>query len=183
MNYVVRTAAALFVLPTIVIAQVQIEAVQPAVRIGVPIAGPANDGVEQQKNRYEQEMAVHIDELDRVCSLSDVQRRKLQLASKGAIVTAIEEWKVAARMVQDRLGGRVLLAAPVARPAANRADADEKKDDDNAEEEEPALRIDARLLSIMNSSGYLPRTSAAIAVGQGHEFGTLRRTEGEGPSG
>lgn len=157
MNYVVRTAA-LFVLVTLpapAAAQVQVLRADDA--IIVPAAGQANDAIQQQKARYAQAMAVHIDELDRVCSLSDVQRRKLQLASKGAIVTAMEEWKVTARMIQDRLGGRAVLAAPVARPAGNRAGVDEKKDEnDDGEDEEPALRIDSRLLSIMNASGYLP---------------------------
>ncbi len=128
-----------------------VQVLRPAIAARQPQVG---DAIEQQKANYEQEMAVHIDELDRVCSLSGSQRKKLELAAKGAVAATMEEWKISARQVQGRLGGR-LMVAPVARPAGAQA-ADDAADEESKEEEAPELRIDARLLSILNASGYLP---------------------------
>jgi len=161
-------ASGVFICPPTVRAQekaqpraraVRVEAAQvlrPAIAFRPAQAGNA---IEQQKADYAQEMAVHIDELHRVCSLSGPQRKKLELAAKGAVAATVEEWKVCARQVQARLGGRLMAmpAAPVRALAADDA-ADEApgKVEEPEEEEEPELRIDARLLSILNASGYLP---------------------------
>lgn len=77
-----------------------------------------------RREQYQQQLALVIDEMQRVCKLSDDQVSKLQTASKGAVDKAMGTWKQRMKEMQVQVqqnGGRLRI---VDEPAAVEPDAD-----------------------------------------------------------
>lgn len=93
---------------------------------------PVN-GTAAQKERLEREIAFLIGDMKRTCELSDAQVRKLQLAGKGAVASAMEkfeEQQKKMRVMMQQLGGP--FAVP--EPAGQDEDEEEEKEDADVEE-------------------------------------------------
>ena len=66
-----------------------------------------------QEQAFEREMAVLIDDMQRVCDLSEQQVRKLNLAAKGAVRMAMASYKKKMQQLQGMLPEELNLALPV----------------------------------------------------------------------
>ena len=127
------------------------------IRLAEPVRaiGPAAraDVVGEQKKKFESEMAVLLDEIDRVCDLSEVQKKKLKLATKGAIAGALKAWKVEVRKFQKQYG-QIVGAVVVRAGGVPNNDEDEDTDDKEADEEdEDELKLDQRTQSMLQTYG------------------------------
>ncbi len=127
------------------------------IRLAEPVRaiGPAAqaDVVGEQKKKFESERAVLLDEIDRVCDLSEVQKKKLKLATKGAIAGALKAWKVEVRKFQKQYG-QIVGAVVVRAGGVPNNDEDEDTDDKEADEEdEDELKLDQRTQSMLQTYG------------------------------
>lgn len=99
---------------------------------------------EQQRVRMHGYMRIKIDDMQRVCELSDDQVKKLELASKGAVGLAMEKWKKQMEQMQGQMFGQVqfmdvAVAGGVAVRAVDDAPAAEEPEEPEAAQEELKL--------------------------------------------
>jgi hypothetical protein len=88
---------------------------------------PANQTASQKK-RLEREIAFLIGDMKRICKLTEQQERKLKLAGKGAVASAMEKFEKQQKQMRQAMQ-RAGVALPF--PAGNDA-----TDDDEEQEEE-----------------------------------------------
>ena len=98
-------------------------------------ARPADQNAAQKK-AFERELSFLIGDMQRTCKLSEAQVKKLQIASKGAVASAMEKFEKQQKQVRQRM-----RQAGVNLPGLNIDDEDEADDeedeaDDGAEESE-----------------------------------------------
>ena len=91
-------------------------------------ARPADQNAAQKK-AFERELSFLIGDMQRTCKLSEAQVKKLQIASKGAVASAMEKFEKQQKQVRQRM-----RQAGVNLPGLNIDEEDEA--DDGAEESE-----------------------------------------------
>lgn len=66
----------------------------------------------QQERQYQQYMSITIDNIDRLCKLDEDQKKKLAIASKGAIDRTMDKWKKQMAQMQGQIqwGGGMMAA-------------------------------------------------------------------------
>ena len=101
------------------------------------------DPVANQQKAFEGQMTVLLEELGRVCDLSDEQKSKLATARKGAISRAMKLWKKEALAAQARFGG-----AMAARAFGNQEGEEEEEDDEDEDE-----KIKPEMMFALSSMG------------------------------
>jgi hypothetical protein len=60
----------------------------------------------QQERQYKQYMAITVDNLDRLCKLTAAQKKKLAIASKGAVERTMGKWKRQMVQMRGQFGGQ-----------------------------------------------------------------------------
>lgn len=86
------------------------------------------DPKEIQKKKFEMRLNIRIDELKRVCDLTDEQVQQLQTGAKGTVARAMVEWKEQAKALQAQLGGAFAVVLP--QRAGDEAEAEEEAEAD-----------------------------------------------------
>ena len=87
----------------------------------------------QQERQYQQYMSITLDNIDRLCKLDEDQKKKLAIASKGAIDRTMDKWKKQMAQMQGQVqwgGGmmgaqEILLEGPALPEAAEEAKAED----------------------------------------------------------
>lgn len=87
------------------------------------------------RKQLETQIQTAIGDISRACKLSDAQVRKLEVAGKGAVASALEKHKQEQKKMQQRMRGMGLPVPPGAVEAEADADAEEEDDDDEEEDE------------------------------------------------
>ena len=94
-------------------------------------ARPADQNAAQKK-AFERELSFLIGDMQRTCKLSEAQVKKLQIASKGAVASAMEKFEKQQKQVRQRM-----RQAGVNLPGLNIDEEDEADDEeDEADDEE-----------------------------------------------
>jgi hypothetical protein len=102
-------------------------------------AAPRNSG-KSQKAAFERQLSVLIGDMKRTCELSEVQVRKLKLAAKGAVASAMEKFEK-----RQRRQRQALARAGVNLPRLLEPEEEEEAPEDEDEEQEadgPNLAIE-----------------------------------------
>ena len=111
------------------------------------VFGNPGDPVELQKAKFESQLGIRIDEMKRVCQLSDDQVRKLQVGAKGTVARSMVLWKKQASALQQQLGG--MFAGGFVVPGEEEEEEDDEKEEEEEEEEANAAPINAQVFQMM----------------------------------
>lgn len=63
--------------------------------------------LKQQERQYKQFMAITIDNIDRICELTDDQKKKLGIAAKGATERSLGKWKKQMAQMRGQFGANI----------------------------------------------------------------------------
>lgn len=95
---------------------------------GPPLASPNQTAA--QKKAFERELAFLVGDMQRTCELSEAQVKKLQLASKGAVASAMEKFEKQQKQMRVRLRQAGVNLPPGAdENAGNAEDADKEEEE------------------------------------------------------
>lgn len=119
---------------------------------GAPFASPNQTAA--QKKAFERELAFLIGDMERTCKLSETQVKKLQLASKGAVASAMEKFE----KQQKQMRARFRQAGMNLPPGAEDEEDDKDDADDELEKEErpEAVAGPAFAMNMINLVGGSP---------------------------